>query len=88
MLPVNQPLVYALCFPFYCCWCRLLHYGEGKCCLFFSRWCRRHAAHFTAVGAAYYTAATGKAARFLAVGVGAMLPILLLLVPPFTLRRG
>ena len=111
-----QPLVYALCCPLYCCWCRLLHYGEGKCCPFFSRWCRRHAAHFTSVGAAFYTTARinaaffsrwcrryaphftavgadfyttawVNAARFSAVGVGVMLPTLLLLVPPFTLRR-
>ena len=30
----------------------LLHYGEGKCCLNFRRWCRRDATVFTAVGAA------------------------------------
>ena len=54
----------------------------------FSRWCRRHAADFTAVGAAFYTTARVNAARFSAVRVGVMLPILLLLVPPFTLRRG
>ena len=98
--------------------CRLLRYGEGKCCPFFSRWRRRYAAHFTAVsaafnttarvnaarfspfwcrhyvdhftavGAAFYTTARVNAARFLPVGVGVVLPILLLLLPPFTLRRG
>ena len=67
---------------------RFLHYGEGKCCGFFSRGRRRHAAHFTAVGAAFYTTATVNAGHFLAVSVGVMPPILLLLVRPFTLRRG
>ena len=51
------------------------------------RWCRRYAAHFTAAGATFYTTAKANAARFSAVGVGAMLLILLLLVPPFTQRR-
>ena len=50
--------------------------------------CRRYAAHFTAVGAAFYTTSRVNAARFAAVGVGVMLPILLLLVPPFTQPRG
>ena len=50
--------------------------------------CRRFAAHFTAVGAAFYTTVRVNAARFAAVGVGVMLPILLLLVPPFTQPRG
>ena len=50
--------------------------------------CRRYAAHFTAVGAAFYTTSRVNAARFAAVGVGVMLPILLLLVPPFTKPRG
>ena len=27
--------------------------GEGKCRPFFADWCRRYAAHFTAVGAAF-----------------------------------
>ena len=66
----------------------LLHYGEGQCCPNFSRWCRRYAAYFTAVGAAFYTTARLNAVRFSAFGVGVMLPFLLLLVPPFTLRRG
>ena len=48
-----------------------------------SRWCRRYAAHFTAVGAAFYTKARVNAGRFSAVDVGVMYPILLLLVPPF-----
>ena len=43
---------------------------------------------FTAVGAALHTAARVHAAPFSAVGVGVMLPILLLLVPLFTLRLG
>ena len=30
-----------------------LHYGEVKCCPNFNRWCRRYAADFTAVGAAF-----------------------------------
>ena len=55
--------------------------------MFFSRWSRRYAAHFTAVGAAFYTTARANAVRFSAVGVGVMLPILLLLVPPFTTVR-
>ena len=43
--------------------------------MLFSRWCRRYAAHFTAVGAAVYTTARVVAARFCsAVGVGVMLP--------------
>ena len=54
----------------------------------FSRWCRRYVAHFTAVGAAFYTTVRVNIARFSAVGVGVMLPILLLSVPPFTLRLG
>ena len=83
-----------------------------------TRWCRRYAAHYTAVGATFYTTARVKNARFSAVGVGVMLPnftvvgaplyttatvnasrfsavglgllppIILLSVPPFTLRRG
>ena len=73
---------------FYCCWRRLLNYGEGKCCRFSGRWCRRYAAHFTAVGAAFYTTPRVNAARFPAVGVGVTLHILLLLLPPLTLRRG
>ena len=87
--------------------------------LLFDRWCKRCAAHFTAVGAAVYTTARVNVTRFSAVGVGVMLanftadgaavyttarviaarcfsavgvgvmpPIILLLVPPFTLRRG
>ena len=44
----------------------------------FSRWSRRYAAHFTAVGAVFYISARVNAARFSAVGVGVMLPILLL----------
>ena len=47
-----------------------------------------YAAHFTAVGATFNTTAKVNAARFLAVGVGVMLPILLLLGPPLTLRLG
>ena len=53
----------------------------------FSCRCRRYAAHFTAVRTAFYTTVRVNAARILAVGVGVMLPILLLLVPPFTQRR-
>ena len=50
--------------------------------------CRRYAADFIAVGDAFYTTARVSPARFSAVGVGVTVPILLLLVPPFTLRRG
>ena len=46
----------------------LLHYGEGQCPKF-SRWCRRYAAHFTAVGAALCTAARVYAALLSAVCV-------------------
>ena len=56
--------------------------------VFVSRWCRRYTADFSAVGAAVYTAVRINAARFSFVGVRIMLPILLLLMPPFTLRRG
>ena len=59
-----------------------LHYGEVKCCPNFSRWCRRYGADFTAVGAAFYTSARVNAAGILTVGVGIMVPILLLLEPP------
>ena len=55
---------------------------------FFCGWCRRYAAHCTAVGAALYTAVRVNAAPFCAVGVGVMLPILLWLVLPFTLMLG
>ena len=41
----------------------------------FHRWCRRYAAHFTAVGAALYTATRVHAAPFYAVGVGVMLEV-------------
>ena len=53
----------------------------------FSRWCRGYAVYFAAVGAAFYTTARLNAARFSAVSVGVVLPILLLLVPPFTTVR-
>ena len=43
---------------------------------------------FTAVDAALYTTVSVNAARLSAVGVGVMRPILLLLVPFFTLRLG
>ena len=60
-----------------------LHYREVKCCPIFRRWCRRYAAYFTAVGAALYTTVRVIAAQIFAVDVGVMLPILLLLEPPF-----
>ena len=41
MLPILQLLV------------RLSNYGEGQCCPNFTRWCRRYAAYFTAVGAPF-----------------------------------
>ena len=56
--------------------------------LFFCGWCRRYAAHFTAVDAVLHTAARVNAAPFSAVGVGVVLPTLLLLVLPFTLQLG
>ena len=74
--------------PFYCRWCRLLDYGGGKCSPVFGRQCRRYSAHFTAAGTTFYKKVRVNAGRISAVGVGAMLPILLLLVPPFTPRRG
>ena len=40
------------------------------------------------VGATFHTTVRVNAGRFSAVGVGVMLPISLLLVPPFTLRLG
>ena len=52
------------------------------------RWGRRYAAPFTAVGSAFNTEARVDAVRFSAVGEGVMLPFLLLLVPPLTLRLG
>ena len=68
-------LVLALCHPFHSCWCRLLHYGEGKRSPFFGRGCRRYAAHFSAVGAAVCTTVRVDAARFCsAVGVGVVVP--------------
>ena len=60
---------------------------NAACC--FGRWCRSYAAQCSAVSAAFYTTVRVNAARcFAAVGVGVMLPILPLFVPPFTLRRG
>ena len=50
---------------------------------FFGRWCRRYDAHFTAVGAAFYTTVRVNAAQNFAVGVGVMLPILPLLSAAF-----
>ena len=43
---------------------------------------------FTAVDADFYTKAIVNAGCFSTVGVSVVLPILLLLVPPFTLRLG
>ena len=54
----------------------------------FCRLCRRSAAHFTAVGVTFYNTARLDAAQHIYVRVGVMLPILLLLVQPFTLRLG
>ena len=42
--------------------------------VFFTRWCGRYAAHFTAVGAVFYTTARVNAPRLSTVGVGVMLP--------------
>ena len=55
---------------------------------FVGRWCRRCAAHFTAVGVAFDTSARVNAARLSTVGVGVMLPLLLLLYARLTLRLG
>ena len=55
---------------------------------FIGRWCRRYAACFSAVGAVFYTTTRLNAPQILAVGVGVMLPILLLLVPSFTPQLG
>ena len=52
------------------------------------RWYRRYSAHLTPVGVAFRTTARVNAAYFSAVGIGVILPILLLLVPPLTLRLG
>ena len=52
------------------------------------RWCRPYSVHFAAVGTTFYTKARVNAACFSPVGVGAMLPILMLLMTPFALRRG
>ena len=60
-----------------------LHYREVKCCPIIRRWCRRYAAHFTAVGATLFTTVRVNATQIFAVGVGVMLSILLLSVPPF-----
>ena len=74
MLPVVfQPLVWALCCPLYCCRCRLLQYGEGKRWPFFSGRCRRHTAHFTADGVAFYTTARVNVGNLSAIGVGVKL---------------
>ena len=54
----------------------------------FGQLCRRYAARFTAVGAAFDTTARIHAARFSAVGEDVVLPVLLMLVTPFTLRLG
>ena len=56
--------------------------------VFLSCSCTRYAAHFNTVGAAFHTTAWVNAPRFSAVGVGVMLPIFPLLMPPFGLRRG
>ena len=53
---------------------------------FVGLWCRRYTSHFTAVGAAFDTTARVNDARLSTVSVGVLLPIVLLLVPPFTLR--
>ena len=41
---------------------------RGICCVIFGGWCRRYAAHFNAIGAAFYATARVNAARFSAVG--------------------
>ena len=54
----------------------------------FGRWSKCFDVHIAAVGAAFSTPAILNTARFPAVCVGVMLPYLLLLAPPFTLRSG
>ena len=78
----------ALCCPFYGCWCRLFTLRLGSmppkfsslvyalCCRFYCCWCR------------LYTTARLNAAQILAVGVGIMVPILLLLEPPLHFGEG
>ena len=66
----------------------LLHYGEGKCCPNFRRWCRRYDAVFTAVGAAYYTTARVNAAQIFAVGRRHYDAVFTAVGAAITLRRG
>ena len=83
------------------CWCRryaanftavgAVSYITGRvsAARFFGRWCQRHADQLSAVSAVFDTTVRVNAAHFAsAVGVSVMLPILLLFVPPFTLRLG
>ena len=65
-----------------------LHYGEDECCPFLGRCCRRYAAPFTAVGTAFHSTANVNAAHVSAVGVGVVLPVLLLLVPHLRYGEG
>ena len=95
-----------------------LRYGEGQCCpnisrrcrryaalftavgaafettarvtapSFVGRWCRRYASHFAAASCAFDTTAKVTAARLSTVGVGVMLPVLLLFMPSLILRLG
>ena len=69
-----------LCCRFYCCWCCYYTTVRGLRCPNFRRWCRLYAADFTAVGAAITLRSGAYAAQIFAVGVGVMLPILLVLV--------
>ena len=65
----------------------LLHYGSGLRWPNFPRWCRRDAADY-GCWCCYYTTGRVYAAQILPVGVGVMLPILLLLVLLLQLRVG
>ena len=46
------PVGVGVALPFLLLLVLLLHYGEGKCCSNFRRWCRHYDAVFTAVDAA------------------------------------
>ena len=88
MLPVFQPLCRRHAAHFIAVGATVYTTARVNAARFSGVGCRRYGAHFTGVDAAFYTTARVNAARISAVGVGVMLPIFLLLVTPFTLRRG
>ena len=77
MLPLLLQLAKASCCRFCCCWFYPSHCCWGTCCPFFCGWCRRYAAHFTAVGvrAVLYNTAKVDDALFNAVDMDVVLPI-------------